>query len=319
MVNKRIHTVLPVILLLCLTVLILSAGCLKESGVTVSSITVGAQNVTGAEVTLNVTTDVQNTYGVSSGISRVQLRAYDTGSGLVVAEQTGDAGYLGIRGSGSISQTIVLPRKGSYRLISTVFENGQRKGQGEITTYNLERLTPDIQETGLAISDIDFLVKKVSGDCVDIQTDVYFTNDNRVESGPFEIEVKAKEEDARLLADKQRASVASILPDAKRVSSVTLSVPDQYNYVVEVLVWKNETIVKRGEGNVRLRPGMQVDKNTQFVTKQIETSKFVQNTGSAGASPAPYPTMKSPGFAAPLVFGALGSLAVFVHLRGRRT
>ncbi len=319
MVNKRIHTALPVVLLLCLTVLVLSAGCLRESGVTVSSITVGAQSVTGADVTLNVTTDVQNTYGVSSGISRVQLRAYDTGSGLVVAEQTGDAGYLGIRGSGSISQTLVLPRKGSYRLVSTVFENGQRKGQGEITAYNLERLTPDNQETGLAISDIDFLVKKVSGDRVDIQTDVYFTNDNRAASGPFEIEVKAKEEDARLLADKQRASVESIRPDATRVSSVTLSVPDQYNYVVEVLVWKNETIVKRGEGNVRLRPGMQVDRNTQFVTKQIETSKFVQDSGPAGMSPVPYTTMKAPGFAAPLGLVALGSLAVLVHLRrGRR-
>ncbi|MEI7857681.1 MAG: hypothetical protein WCH85_09280 [Methanomicrobiales archaeon] len=318
MANKRIRTALPVVLLLCLTVLILSAGCLKESGVTVSSITVGAQNVTGADVTLNVTTDVQNTYGVSSGVSRVQLRAYDTGSGLVVAEQIGDAGYLGIRGSGSISQTLVLPRKGSYRLVSTVFENGQRKGQGEITAYNLERLTPDNQETGLTISDIDFLVKKVSGDRVDIQTDVYFTNDNRVASGPFEIEVKAKEEDARLLADKQRASVESIRPDATRVSSVTLSVPDQYNYVVEVLVWKNETIVKRGEGNVRLRPGMQVDKNTQFVTKQIETSKFVQDSVSAMSIPQPYTTAKSPGFVAPLVVVALGSLAVLVHLRRRR-
>ena len=318
MTNKHILTALPVVLLLCLAVLLLSAGCLKESAVTVSSITVGAQNVTGADVALNVTTEVQNTYGVSSGVSRVQLKAYDTGSGLVVAEQTGDAGYLGIRGYGSISQTIILPRKGSYRLVSTVFENDQRKGQGEITVYNLERLTPDIQETGLSISDIDFLVKKVSGDRVEIQTDVYFTNDNRAASGPFEIEVKAKEEDARLLADKQRTSVESIQPDATRVSRVTLSVPDQYNYVVEVLVWKNETIVKRGEGNVRLRPGMQVDKNTQFVTKQIETSKFVQDSGSAGASPAPYAT-KSPGFTAPLVVVALGSLAVLVHLRGRRT
>jgi len=318
MANKRIHTALPVVLLLCLAVLLMSAGCLKESAVTVSSITVGAQNVTGADVALNVTTEVQNTYGVSTGVSLVQLKAYDTGSGLVVAEQTGDAGYLGIRGYGSISQTILLPRKGSYRLISTVFENGQRKGQGEIIVYNLERLTPDIQETGLSISDIDFLVKKVSGDRVDIQTDVYFTNDNRAASGPFEIEVKAKEEDARLLADKQRAFVESIQPDATRVSSVTLSVPDQYNYVVEVLVWKNETIVKRGEGNVRLRPGTLVDKNTQFVTKQIETSKFVQDSGSVMMTPAPYAT-KSPGFGAPLVVVALGSLAMLVHLRGRRT
>jgi len=318
MVNNRIHAALPVVLLLCLAVLASSAGCLRDSSVAVTSITVGAQKVTGSEVTLNVTSEIQNTNGVSSGIARVQLKAYDTASGLVVAEQTGDAGFLGIRGSGSITQTIVLPRTGSYRLISTVFENGQRKGQGELTVYSLDRLTPDIQETGLAITDIDFLVKKVADDRATIQTDVYFTNNNRAPSGAFDIEVKAKEEDAKLLADKQRARVESIQPDATRVSGVTLTVPDQYNYVVEVLVWKNETIILRGEGNVRLRPGILVKNDTQFVTKQIETSKFVGESAGYATSIPQYYTTKSPGFGAPLVIAALGSLAVLVHLRRRR-
>jgi hypothetical protein len=316
MAKTIIHTTLPLVLLICLAVLAFSAGCLKESSVAVTDITVGADKVTGAEVILNVTTEVQNTYGVSSGISRVQLKAYDTTSGLVVAEQTGDAGFLGIRGSGSATQTIVLPRTGSYRLVSTVFENGQRKGQGEKTVYNLERLTPDIQETGLSITDIDFLVRKVAGDKATIQTDIYFTNDNRVPSGAFDIEVKAKEEDARLLADKQRAHVESIQPDATRVSSVSLTVPDQYNYVVEVLVWKNDTIVRRGEGYVRLRPGIMVKNDTQFVTKQIETSKFVGESEYSYASPVP--TTKSPGFGAPLVLVAIGALGLLAGIRRRR-
>jgi len=311
------YPTVPAILLVCIAVLAFSAGCLKESAVTVTGITVGAQNVTGGDVTLNVTTEIQNTYGVSTGISRVELKAYDTTSGLVITERNGDAGYLGIRGTGSISQAITLPRKGSYRLVSQVFENNQRKGEGEITVYNLERLTPDSQETGLAIGDIDFLVKKVAGGMVTIQTDVYFTNNGREASGPFDIEVKAKEEDARLLADKQRAHVESIQPDATRVSSVLLTVPDQYNYIIEVLVWKNETIVQRGEGTVRLRPGQQVDKDTQFVTKQIETSKFVQDTGSVVAVPQPYPTAKSPGFTLPLATIALGTTAIIVMMRGR--
>ncbi|HSA37344.1 MAG TPA: hypothetical protein P5013_00445 [Methanoregula sp.] len=318
MADNEIQAALPVVLLLCLGVMVLSAGCLKDSSVDITGITVGAQNITGSVVTLNVTSELQNTYGVSSGIARVQLKAYDTTSGLVVAEKTSDAGFLGIRGSGSVSQTIDLPRTGSYRLVSTVFENGQRKGQGEKTVYNLERLTPDIQETGLSITDIDFLVKKVAGDRATIQTDIYFTNDNREPSGAFDIEVKAKEEDAKLLADKQRARVESIQPDATRVSGVTLSVPDQYNYVVEVLVWKNETIVKRGEGYVRLRPGMQVDKDSQFVTKQIETSKFVPGDGYDGtavAIPQPYPVTRSPGFTIPLILVALGSLALLTHVR----
>jgi len=307
---------LPFVLLLCLAVLVFSAGCLKESSVAVTDITVGADKVTGAEVTLNVTTEIQNIRGVSTGISRIQLKAYDTTSGLVIAEQASDAGFLGIGGSGSVTQNLILPRTGSYRLVSTVFENGQRKGQGEKTVYNLERLTPDVQEIGLSITDIDFLVRKVAGDKATIQTDIYFTNDNRVPSGAFDIEVKAKEEDARLLADKQRAHIESIQPDATRVSSVSLTVPDQYNYVVEVLVWKNDTIVKRGEGYVRLRPGIMVKNDTQSVTKQIETSKFVGETGYSYASPVP--TTKSPGFGAPLVLAALGSLAVLVHSRRRK-
>ncbi|MDD1690274.1 MAG: hypothetical protein LUQ66_06395 [Methanoregula sp.] len=308
---------LTVLVLLLLSMLVISAGCLKDSSVHVSSMTVGAEKVTGAEVTMNVTTDIQNMYGVSSGISRVQLKAYNTESGLMVAEKTSDAGFLGVRGSGSVSQALVLPRKGSYRLVSTIYENNQRKGQGEITVYSLERLTPDNQKTGLTISDIDFLVRKVEGDRVNIQTDVYFTNDDPEESGAFTIEVKAKEEDARLLADKQQATVDSIRPGATKVSGVTLTVPDQYNYVFEVLVWKDDVIIKRGEGNVRLRPGQIVSKDTQFVTKEIETSKFVQGSGEPALSPQPYTTMNSPGFAVPLALLALGSLAVFIHIRRR--
>jgi len=319
MKNDLLSVSLPVILLLCLATLTFGAGCLRESAVEVTSITVGARQVTGSEATLDVTSEIQSINGVSTGISRVQLKAYDTSSGLVVAENTSDAGFLGIRGSGSVTQTIVLPRKGSYRLVSTAIENGQRKGQGELTVYSLERLTPDIQETGLAITDIDFLVKKVSGDRAAIQTDVYLTNNNRAPSGAFDIEVKAKEEDAGLLADKQRAAVESIQPDATKVSGVTLSVPDQYNYIVEVLVWKNETIILRGEGNVRLRPGMQVSNGSQFVTKQIETSKFTQgseeSSGYATAYPVPIPTMKSPGFGVVPALAALGALGVLVYRR----
>ncbi|NMB78789.1 MAG: hypothetical protein GYA23_06800 [Methanomicrobiales archaeon] len=313
------HHVLPVLALLCLGLIVAGAGCLKDSSVSVTGMTVGAEKVSGGDVTLNVTTEIQNYYGVSSGISQVQLKAYDTGSGLVVADVTGNAGILGVRGSGSVSQVLVLPRKGSYRLVSTVFENGQRKNQGEITVYNLERLTPDTQQTGLAISDIDFLVQKVTGDKVNIRTDIYFTNNGGVPSEPFDIEVKAKEEDAKLLADKQRATVEMIRPDATRVSTVTLSVPDQYNYVVEVLVWKNDTIVKRGEGVVRLRPGTTVQKDTQFVTRQIETSKFVQEGGVwASSSGMPVPTTKAPGFAAPAGILALAVTALAAYHRRRQ-
>ena len=304
---------------LVVIILVFTSGCLKESAIAVTGINVGAENISSSEVTLNVTTDVENTYGVSSGITRIQLKAYDTGTGLVIVEKSGDAGYLGIRGAGSVSQTIVLPRKGSYRLESIAYENNQRKGRGEITVYNLERLTPDNQEPGLLITDIDFLVKSVNAGRAVIQTDIYFTNENPDANGPFDIEVKAKEMDAHLLADKQRTRLESIRPEATTISSVTLSVPDQYNYVFEVLVWKDDVIVKRGEGLVQLRPGTTISTGTQFVTKKIETSKFVtdSNLPSVVSAPQPYPT-QSPGFTGPLALLALGSSAGFLIIRRRK-
>jgi PGF-CTERM protein len=61
---------------------------------------------------------------------------------------------------------------------------------------------------------------------------------------------------------------------------------------------------------------MMVKNDTQFVTKQIETSKFVGESGYA--YPTPVPTTRSPGFGAPLVLVALGTLAVLAHLRRQK-
>jgi hypothetical protein len=304
-----------------LIAVVVTSGCLKESSVAVTGMNVGAEKITGAQVTLNVTTDVENTYGVSAGITKVRLKVYDTETGLVIADETADAGLLGVGGAGSVSQAIVLPRKGSYRLESTIYENNQRKGRGEITVYNLERLTPDNQEPGLLISDIDFLVAGVDAGKVRIQTDIYFTNENPAANGPFDIEVKAKEADARLLADKQQAHIGSIPPEATTVASVTLTIPDQYNYVFEVLVWKNSTIVKRGEGIVQLRPGTTISSGSQFVTKKIETSSFVMEStpSPAGALPQPYTTARAPGFSAVPAAIALGSLAAIAVIRRKES
>ncbi|MGB3944874.1 MAG: hypothetical protein WBK88_08800 [Methanothrix sp.] len=298
---------------------VFTGGCLKESRVAVTGINVGAEKVGVAEVTLNVTTDVENVYGVSSGITRVVLKVYDTETGLVVVEDAANSGGLGIRGAGSVLQTIVLPRKGSYRLESTAYENNKRKGRGEITVYNLERLTPENLEPGLLITDIDFLVKSLDSGWAVIQTDIYFTNERSVDNGPFFIEVKAKEMDAHLLADKQHTQIGSIRAEKTIVTSLNLTVPDQYNYVFEVLVWKGDAIVKRGEGLVSLRPGTTVDADEKFITRQIETSKFITDSDQTSMEYLPYESAaQMTGFTGPLALVLLGSVVWLFNMRRRK-
>lgn len=316
---------LSIALGLVLVLTVLSAGCLKESRLGIQGMNVGADEVGTARTLLNVTTEIVNHQGFSRGETRVRLQAFSTGTGLIEAERTDPVAGIGWGGSRSVTQTLDLPRSGSYRLVSTVFEGEREKARGEITVYNLERLVPDSEQSLLSIGDIDFIAKKVSGDSVELQADISVTNEDTSGSGPFEIEVKAKELDAHLVADKQRVTVDSIPPGKTVVPGVRLTVPDQYNYSMEVLFWRNGTIIKRGEGTVQLRPGSRLPAGEEFVTRKIETSKFVQSDGdmatlsAGGGGGGGYggsaSGIRAPGFPVPL---AIGGLVIAAILAGRR-
>ncbi|MDD1678829.1 MAG: hypothetical protein LUO93_06550 [Methanomicrobiales archaeon] len=311
---------IPVLLLgFLLLSCVFASGCLRESALTVRGMSVGAEAVDPSRVTLNVTTEIEKYEGFGSGTPMLQLRAFNIETGILEIERTDVLPGIGWGDSRTAVQTIDLPRKGSYRLVATVYEGESRKAQGEITVYNLDRLIPDSQQTGLVIGDIDFIARKVSGDSVDLQTDLYIGNDDPFPSGAFEVEVKAKELDAHLVTDKKTVHIDNIDPEKIYVASVLLTVPDQYNYLMEVLIWKNGTIIKRGEGTIQLRPGTTLPAGDQFVTKKIETSKFVSEEGLASPGVYPTPPVRTPGFSAlPAVMAFAAAGGIVLAWRRRR-
>jgi len=301
-------------LLLILSLGALGAGCLKESQLTVLGIDVAAEQVLSGAVTLNVTTTVENEYGYPEGPATVHLKAYSLGTGLLEAERTDPAGTVDRGAARRVSQEIVLPREGSYRITVDVYEGEARKASGEITVKSLEQLPADAYRTGVEIQDIDFIVKAVDGGRASIQTDIYFTNKGAETSGTYDVEVRAREMDARLLADKKWTTVGNIAPDTTVIQGVTLSVPDQYNYVVEVLLWKNQVIVKRGEGRVLLRPGTTLGEGERFVSRSIETTRFIAETPFPTMIPEGYaPAMGTPGFEGILAVVAVAAVTMLAR------
>jgi hypothetical protein len=142
----------------------LTAGCLKQGRLAVEDMNIQAEGVITSAVTLNISSSLRNTWGVAGGPYDLRLRAFNTESGFFEAEQSTQ--IPGIEGGGDrlISQKIVLPRKGSYRLVEAIYLGTTLNGQGDITVNNLEHLTPDTQQSGLIIEDMNFIVRKLSGD-----------------------------------------------------------------------------------------------------------------------------------------------------------
>lgn len=294
------------ILFVVLLVLLLStAGCLKESRFAVTGMVIAPASVTSGQAVLNVSTSIENTFGFGAGGVRLQLQAYDTETGLLVHESTHEVGAIGRGETRVVTPQIALPHRGSYRIVAMVFENQKHRATGEITVHSLERLPADSAKTDVGVTDMDFLVRGVDNGRAIIEAAVYFTNRGVSASPDLSVEVKAREANARLIADRQWTTVEGIRPDGTVIRNVTLSVPDQYNYEVEVVLWRGDVIVERGTGRVALAPSTQISKDEQFVTTRIETSRFV--TSETVPQPGATRPIATPGFGGPIAILAIAA------------
>ena len=299
----------PVQILLLISFVIVFAfgsGCVqnfeKESYYSIKDMDISADRTGTAFVDLNVTTYIEKYDGDSMKNTSLLLKAYSRESGLLEAQKEVKLGVLKKGETKSVSQTLSLPKTGGYNLRSVLFEESTQKSNGEIDIHNLDSLPPDVQDVGLEISEMDFRVKGVEGGKVLVESDIYLTNEEKEVSKDLRMLVKVREMDAGLLADKVWTQTGEVKPESTVIRSVNLTMPDQYNYIVEVMIWNNDTIVKNGEGYIQLSPKVKVKDRNTTETRKIQTSEFenVQETEAVPKEESPAEEPSSPGFGLPL-------------------
>jgi len=256
---------------------VISCGCIRDferSELRVADIDISAERVASANVLLNVTTYIENR-GDRSGDARLLLKAFDLESGLLVDQETVTVGSILKRKTKSASQVVKVDRDGGYRIEVVLFEDEQRVDQRTMKVSGIGDLTPNVYDIGLRIPEMDFLVKNVTGSRVTIGVDLYLTNEGITPSEDLQVLIKAREVDAGLLADKTWISTGVIKKETTIIHSADIVVPDDYNYIVEALIWKNDTIVERGQGVVQLNPRRTIPEKDKVVSEDIEVEDFM--------------------------------------------
>lgn len=256
---------------------VISCGCIRDferSELRIADIDISPERVTSANVLLNVTTYIENR-GDRSGDARLLLKAFDLESGLLVDQETVTVGSILKRKTKSESQVVKVDRDGGYRIEVVLFEDEQRVDQRTVRISGIGELTPNAYDIGLRIPEMDFLVKNVTGSKVTIGVDLYLTNEGDITSEDFQVLIKAREMDAGLLADKTWISTGVIKKESTVIRSADIVVPDDYNYIVEALIWKNDTIVERGQGVVQLNPRRTIPEKEKVVSEDIDVEDFM--------------------------------------------
>ena len=314
------------VVLLCGIILIslTACGCLKdfeESRLRIGDVDISPERVTSTEVVLNVTTYIENYGDGGSGDVKLLLKAFDSASGLLVSQTTTSAGSVRKGKTSPVSQLINVEREGGYRIDVVLFEDEKRLRLRTVQVYGIGDLDPNVYDIGLKVQEMDFLVKNVTGSRVTIGVDLYLTNEGDSTSEDLSMLVKAREVDAGLLADKVWISTGNIEREKTVINSCNISVPDNYNYIVEVLIWKNDTIVERGEGVVQLNPKRTIPKDEEIVSSDIRVRDFMQEAAEAemeyGRVGGAATKAGVPGFTSAMT-GIAVMIAIFMLIRIRR-
>lgn len=310
------------VMMLLMALALLGSGCVRDfdeaSSLFITDTELSADKVTTSFVDLNVTTYILHEGGVQKNDTSLQLKVFDSNTGFLKLREVSDVGPIKEGEISSVSQSVRLPREGRYRLEFILSEGNKTKSTAEIYLSGLESLKTDVQEIGIGIDGMDFLVKKVVGNNVVIENDIYLTNSGSNVSENYKMLVKAREMDARLIANKVWTTTGTIGPEETVIRSVNLTVPDNYNYVVEVIIWKDNTIVKRGEDYVQLNPQKVIDKNKTVESKDVVTSDFIVEEPTTPGEPAyemPSEEPGTPGFGFGLAIMSI--VAVLIMFRRR--
>ena len=326
--EKFIITLLGVIFVVSIAIVLVNSDALiKEqeykpsASFSIREIDVKPVEVTSDLIEVNVTAYIYHGEGEAKNPIML-IRAINSNTGLHEAEVSTPIPDSDRDKTVTASAKLKIQRNGNYDLRILLYDNGSIRESGSVGIKGLNALTPAAKKSGVEVNNIDFIVVGASGGKASIRSDIYLENKWAVPSENMNMIVKARQAESNLLADKRSSETGVIAGEATSVKSVQLDVPEGYNYMMVVELWKGDVMVNTWEKALMLAPTKTVPKESQEKKMTIEVSKFMREGGAAPvpgvtmtAAAEAYPTMKQePGFE---VIIAIAALILVIALRRR--
>lgn len=319
---------LAVILIVSLAIVLINSDALVReydykppATFSIREVDVRPVEVTSALIDVNITAYIYHGEGKANNATML-IRAIDSSTGLLETESSAPIPESDNDKTVTASERLKVERNGNYDLKILLYDNGSIRDSGMVSIRGINALTPAAKISGVLLNNIDFVITGSSAGRVSVRSDAYLENRGASPSDNLNMVVKARQAESNILADKRSTETGIIASEATAVRSVQLDVPEGYNYMMVVELWKGDVMINTWENALMLAPTKSVPKESVEKKMNIEVSKFVREGGvSPGAVPmmtqapsyAPTPKME-PGFE---VMGAIAVLIIVITLRRR--
>jgi hypothetical protein len=252
-----------------------------DADLQVEEIYISADNVGGERLDLATDVRLAHTDGVSENVT-VGLRAIGLDSGLVEDSATVGVGTVEADRELSADERLRVERGGSYRVEAVVYRNGVREATGSKTVEGTEALTPGYPDNPVEfhrfarfdLPEIDYQIAETDGDSATLDVTTYLTNSGETTAEDLTLLVKARQVESGIVASEQEVDLASVGPSQTAQPGVELTVPSQYNYYLDAILWKNDVIVETTRAGASLDPTERVPANESERDVALEIGDF---------------------------------------------
>lgn len=287
-------------------------------------VTISSGEVTADTVTLTTTAHLDHRGGTSENLS-VRVRVTDLESEL--RETTREVSLDPVSGDREVTVpvNVTVPREGDYRIEVLLYSDGQRRETVSQAVRGVGSLRPperhssvtfhrfDRQPSEHSLPPVQFSVESVSDDRVTLNIWAYLTNVRGRETGDLEVEFVLRQAESNVVAARERVDVGEIPPSRTATPSATLTVPDDYNYYIDVILWQDGVIVDSTRGAANLDPGGSLDVNQSDGESGLQVEDFERDAADRARGTATEEAEDSPGFG--LVAALVALLTIGAILR----
>lgn len=278
--------------------------------------TLSASTVTGETATLGVQTALEHSGGPAENVT-VIYRAIDTETGLLETTDSRELGTISEAGEVTASGNLTVEREGGYRIETRLYQDGRRTDGGRTTVSGVGTLKPAYASSlarfhrfeGLGnLRPIQYTVRAVRDERVTVEVASFVTNTGDEPADDLRIVIQARQADSNVVADRGEVTVSGIESGRTVTPSTTLTVPDEYNYFLDALLYRNGVIVDTSQSAANLRPTEVITPNQtrREIGLQVEDFERDRNGGPARQTAAPDTVASSqPGFGLSVTISAI--------------
>lgn len=291
-----------------------------DGDVDIEELSISADQVGGERLDLVTDARLEHWGGDSENVT-VEFRAVGMNSGLVEARETVEVGTVTEERELSVTQALRVQRGGDYRINVIVYRDGQRTATGGKSVRGTGALTPGYPDSPVQfhrftrhdLPVVEYSIQDSTDDRATLSVETYLTNSGSVDADDLRVVVKARQVESGIVATEQEVDIDAVGPSETARPQAELTVPSQYNYYLDAILWKDGVIVDTARAGASLDPTERVPANVSERDVELQIGDFEPGADSPDppdreeeGTPTPTADGGGPGF------GVIGALVALV-------